>query len=154
MKYIDIHSHVYFPDYDADREEVIARAAKADVGIITVGTDLESSRQAVALAELHENMWAIVGLHPVDANTVPAAGISVFDYDAFKALATHPKVVAIGECGLDYFHTPFDAARQRDVFVQHIKLANEVKKPLMLHVRNAKIAKDGENAYQDALVLL
>jgi TatD DNase family protein len=162
MKYIDIHSHVYFPDYDADREEVISRAAKADVGIITVGTDLESSRQAIALAETHENMWAIVGLHPVDAGdeghviagNTPA---EIFDYEAFKKIAQHPKVVAIGECGLDYFHMPFNAEYQREIFIKHIELANEVKKPLMLHVRNGKGGAenaDKTNAYQDALVIL
>jgi len=152
MKYIDIHSHVYFPDYDSDREAVISRAQAADVGIITVGTDLESSLQAIKLAETHENMWAIVGLHPVDA--------PVFDYEAFKKLALHPKVVAIGECGLDYFHAPFDAVRQRQVFIQHINLANEVGKPLMLHVRNGKngtktaIGETVANAYQEALSIL
>ncbi len=155
MKYIDIHSHVYFPDYDADREEAISRARDADVGVITVGTDLESSTKAIALAEKHENMWAVVGLHPVDANESNIGAI--FDYDAFKKLALHPKVVAIGECGLDYFHAPFDAGRQREIFIQHIKLANEVKKPLMLHVRNAKktgIAGATGNAYEEAVAIL
>jgi TatD DNase family protein len=153
MKYIDIHSHFNFPDYDADREEAIGRAQKAGIGIITVGTDFESSHQAIALAEKHENMWATVGLHPVDA--------AEFDYEAFKKLALHPKVVAIGECGLDYFHTPFSADAQRAVFIQQIKLANEVKKPLMLHVRNAKNVKVGRaqtanstNAYEEAVGIL
>ena len=150
MKYIDIHSHVYFPDYDADREAVISRAQTAAVGIITVGTDLESSLQAIKLAETHKNMSAIFGLHPVDANMPIVGGTTVFDYEAFREIALHPKVVAIGECGLDYFHTPFDAARQREVFIQHINLANEVGKPLMLHVRNGK----NMNAYQDALSIL
>lgn len=155
MKYIDIHSHIYFSDYDSDREAAISRAHAADVGIITVGTDLGSSRQAVALAETHENMWAIVGLHPVDAGVGVA---DTFDYEDFKQLALHPKVVAIGECGLDYFHEPFDVGRQREIFMQHIHLANEVGKPLMLHVRNGKKAKDtadkGVSAYQDALEIL
>lgn len=160
MKYIDIHSHVYFPDYDSDREAVISRAQAAGIGIITVGTDLESSHQAIKLAETHESMWAIVGLHPVDANLSDVGGTPVFDYEAFKKLALHPKVVAIGECGLDYFHTPFDTARQREVFIRHINLANEVGKPLMLHVRNGKngtktaIGETMANAYQEALSIL
>jgi TatD DNase family protein len=152
MDYIDIHSHIYFPDYDTDREEVISRARNANVGVINVGTDLESSKKSIALAETHENMWATIGLHPVDANER-----AVFDYDAFKKLALHPKVVGIGECGLDYFHAPFDAGRQREIFIRHIELANEVKKPLMLHVRNAKNpGTDGAagNAYEEAAALL
>ena len=157
MKYIDVHSHIYFPDYDTDREDVISRARAADVGVINVGTDLESSRAAVAFAENHENMWAIIGLHPVDVNVSAAAAANTFDYKSFRALALHPKVVAIGECGLDYFHEPFDAKHQGEVFIRHIELANEVKKPLMLHVRSAKNKKSAAstaNAYQDALEIL
>jgi TatD DNase family protein len=158
MKYIDIHSHIDFPDYDTDREAVITRARDAEIGIITVGTDLESSKRAIEVCEkyrpLHSDMWAIVGLHPTDAGKV------TFDYDAFKKLALHPSVVAIGECGLDYFHAPFDVEHQRAVFIDQIRLSNETGKPLMLHVRNGKITDTTDNAgkvpsaYQDALALL
>lgn len=158
--YFDIHGHVNFPEYDADREEVIARAQAAGVGLVTVGTDLESSGQAIKLAETHENMWAIVGVHPVHTAESHHGPAAAFDHEAFKKLAVHPKVIAIGECGLDYFHSkPEEIAHQREVFLQHIQLANETKKPLMLHVRNAKAdpknpGQVGPSAYQDAVALL
>ncbi len=145
MKFIDIHGHVNFPEYDADREEVIKRAYDAGVGIIVVGTDLESSKKCVELAEKHEDMWAIIGMHPTEAG-------GTFDVEAFQTLAINPKVVAIGECGLDYFHSKLeDIAHQKEVFIKHIELANAVGKPLMLHVRNSH---SSTNAYQEALVIL
>lgn len=164
MDYIDVHGHVSFAAYDADREAVIKRAQALKVGMITVGTDLESSRNAIALAEANENMWATIGMHPVyvseshndpqETGKDPKAKrpAETFDIEAFKALAKHPKVVAIGECGLDFFHTqPEFIELQRELFIQHIELANEVHKPLMLHVRNGK---DGKNAYQEAIEIL
>ena len=147
MKYIDIHSHLNFPDYNHDREAVIERAQKAGVGMITIGTDIESSKKAVALADANEDMWAIVGVHPMDAHTPNGSD----DISALSELAAHPKVVAIGECGLDYFHgKPEDMPRQREIFDWHINLANKVNKPLMLHVRNGKTG----NAYQEVIGIL
>ncbi len=133
LKYIDIHDHINFSDYDKDREQVIEHAKDLGVGIVVVGIDIISSKEVVALAENHENIWAIVGQHPTDILDTK------FQYEDFLALAKHPKVVAIGECGLDYFHSkPEDIGSQRDMFEAHIKLANEVGKPLMLHVRNGR----------------
>lgn len=153
IRYIDIHGHINFPDYEPDREAVIERARHAGVGIITVGTDLQTSIEAVKLAEAHDGIWAVVGLHPTDSG----AG-AVFDRDAFKKLALHPKTVAIGECGLDYFHSkPEDITHQREIFYQQIALANEVGKPLMLHVRNGKTPDPSQrpaSAYQEALAML
>ena len=150
MKYIDIHGHVNFPDFDADRTEVIARAKVLGVGMITIGCDVESSKKAVELAETNENMWAIVGIHPTDAHTDLN---DTKDLEILKELATHPKVVAIGECGLDYFHGKAeDMQRQREIFHWHIELANKLNKPLMLHVRNGKDAS--VNAYQEAIAIL
>ena len=144
--YIDAHSHLQFSSYDADRAEVVSRAHAAGVGVINVGTDLESSKKAIEYAHTYENMWAIVGLHPTDVAD------AVFDYNAFKEIASDPKVVAIGECGLDFFHSkPEDIDRQKAIFIDQIHLANELGKPLMLHVRNGK---DGRSAYQEALILL
>lgn len=149
LTYFDIHGHINFPEYDADCTEVIKRARQSDVGIISVGTDLDSSRKVVAIAEQNENVWAIVGIHPTDTQHV-----SVSDMQELAELAKHPKVVAIGECGLDYFHSkPEDIDKQRAVFVEHINVANEIRKPLMLHVRNARSAGVG-NAYQEAISLL
>jgi len=107
IKYIDIHGHISDHDYDVDRDEVIKRATEAGVGMIAIGTDLESSRGAVALAEKHANVWATVGMHPTDSmsseKSMAANTAANFDYAEFKKLAENSKVVAIGECGLDYF---------------------------------------------------
>ena len=181
IEYIDIHGHINFPEYDADREEVIKRAAEAAVGIISVGTDIESSSKAIELAETHENMWAVVGIHPTeivesseskvksqseasDTSFGMARRKNVFDaeygiFEELRRLAIHPKVVAIGECGLDYFHTnEADIPAQVEAFEKHIAIANEAKKPLMLHVRNGKKKGDsnltGGDAYKDALAIL
>jgi len=176
ISYIDTHGHVNFPEYDADREETIARAQEAGVGIITVGTDIESSRSAVSLAENHENMWAIVGIHPTeivesseslvlsqDKNN-SELGTRNFqlersDFQDLRRVALHPKVVAIGECGLDYFQAdPADIPAQAEAFEEHIAIANEAGKPLMLHVRNGKkkgdAAATGRDAYKDAIRIL
>lgn len=149
MKFIDIHGHIQFPEFDADREEAVKRAHNAGVGIISVGTGLESSRKAIELAEAYENIWAIVGIHPADTH----GGVAQAEFDCIRELAKHPKVVAIGECGLDYFHSaPEDIPRQRELFIQHIQLANDLEKPLMLHVRNGKTSS--HNAYQEAIEIL
>lgn len=148
ITHIDIHGHINFPEYDADREATIARSQEAGVGMITVGTGVESSKQAIQLAEHNENMWAIVGIHPTDAKDITAE-----DFAELQELAAHSKVVAIGECGLDYFHSqPDEIAKQREIFIQHIELANSLSKPLMLHVRNGKTAE--HNAYQEVIAIL
>lgn len=154
MKYIDIHGHINFSDYDLDREEVFQRAADAEVGMIIVGTDLESSQQAIKLAEKYENVWAAVGMHPVEAGSQPvltSAEMGKFKHQLLE-LAQHPKVVALGECGLDYFHSkPEEIVEQKRVFIDHILVANQLNKPLMLHVRNVK---NNTAAYQEAVELL
>ncbi len=170
MKYIDIHGHVNFPAYDTDRSEVIQRANDLEVGMINVGTDLKTSKSAIELAEKNENMWATVGLHPVfcseSHNDENETGVKSedkrapesFNYEEFKELALNPKVVAIGECGFDFFHSkPEDIEKQKELFIQHIKLANEVNKPLMLHVRNASpknVVQGQPSAYMQAVEIL
>ena len=99
---IDTHAHLDFSDFAADLDEVIRRAHRAGVKrIITIGTGLQSSVQAVALAEKHENVYAAVGIHPGSASD---------ETDDFalqlEPLLSHPKVVAVGECGLDYYRLP------------------------------------------------
>lgn len=158
MKYIDIHCHLNFPDFDADREAAIRRAQEAGVGMIIVGTTRETSQKAVEIAETHENIWAIVGLHPIHA------GEEDFDRDFYLELARHDKVVGIGECGYDYYRAPVATfERQHAAFLGQISIANEVGKPLMLHLRSGSALKEkpasstgatGVNAYTDALVAL
>lgn len=160
MKYIDIHGHINFDDYGPDRDQAIRRAHDAGVGIITVGTGLKTSEEAVALADKYPDTWAIVGIHPTDT----VSDMAGQEFIGIRDLARHPKVVAIGECGLDYFHsTPEDIPAQRALFEKHIALANEVGKPLMLHIRNAQHNSKGgaitidpaaHNAYQEAIDLI
>lgn len=151
MKYIDIHCHLNFPDFNADREGAIKRAQEAGVGMIIVGTTRETSRLAVEIAEKYENIWAIVGLHPI------YTGVEDFDRDYYLQLARHDKVVGIGECGYDYYRAPVvPFERQHAAFIGQISIANEVGKPLMLHLRSGEgIKATGHtNAYADALTVL
>ncbi|MEK7507092.1 MAG: TatD family hydrolase [Patescibacteria group bacterium] len=129
---IDSHCHPQFPQYDSDREEVIKRALDGGVRIICVGTDLEKSKQAIELAEKYDGVWATVGLHPNDRSE----NFQIADYEK---LLGHPKVVAIGEVGLDYYRTPESEKQklQRGVLQQFLTLATEVKLPLIVHCRNA-----------------
>ncbi len=147
MKYVDIHCHLNFDDFDLDRKEVISHATEKEVGMIVVGTNLETSQKAIKLAEENPNIWAIIGLHPI---YIPC---EQFDFDIYKKLAEHPRVVGIGECGFDYYR-PGQASRevQQDIFEKQIAIANEVKKPLMLHLRNGREAD--QNAYDQALEVL
>jgi len=144
--YIDIHSHLNIAPLSEDLEGVLSRMKENNVATITVGVDLETSRHAVNIAEAGE-LWATIGLHPTDNDK------EVFDYEAYKSLAQHPEVVAIGECGLDYFRNqdPQMKQKQETLFRQHIKLAQEVGKPLMIHARPSKGTMD---AYEDVLKIL
>lgn len=142
MRYIDIHSHLQFPEYDNDRDDVIARMETLDVGTIVVGTDLYSSRAAVALAEKHKNIFACIGFHPADDAVNRGESFSDPEIRAgFNELIKNPKVVAVGECGLDYGRDndrPEDARLlQRADFIAQIDLAVENDKPVMLHCRNS-----------------
>lgn len=166
-KYFDIHGHMNFVAYDSDREEVIKRTQEAGVSMITIGTQFDTSKTAVALAETHEGMYATVGLHPIhtskshhDAQELGEGGKEftsrgeVADMEVYRALARHPKVVAIGECGLDYYHLDQESiGKQRVALETMIDLANEVGKPLMLHIRNST-DKAAPSAYKDAYEII
>ncbi len=170
MKYIDIHSHLNFNAYDPDREKVIKRMQDAGVSTITVGTQFDTSKSAIELAEKHEGIYATVGTHPIhtsashhDAQELGEGGKEftsrgeIPDMAAYKELAKHPKVVAIGEVGLDYYHHDEKLAdTQVKVFESMIDLANEVNKPLMLHIRNGngKPGSTTKSAYLDAFEIL
>lgn len=131
-KYFDIHSHLNFPDFDKDREEVIKRMLAHGIWTIIVGADFESSRKSIEISEKYEGLFVSVGLHPTDN------GNEIFDIEKYRELAKHPKVMAIGECGIDIFRREKDdLARQKDILKQQIELAIELDKPLMIHCRNA-----------------
>lgn len=156
MKYFDAHTHVNFVAYNDDRDEVLKRAREAGVGMNIVGTQLDTSRFAVELAEKHEQVYATIGLHPIhttksyhDKQELGEEGKEftsrgeVFDIEAYKTLGVSKKVIAVGECGLDYYRVDESTKDvQTKIFIEHIELANTLQKPLMLHIRNA---------YEDAL---
>lgn len=166
IRYIDIHSHLNLSPLSENKEAVLAIMREKGVGTITVGTGLETSRMALEIAEANPEMcWATVGIHPCyacgeDADPLleeervdSEAGRVRTGWEDLERLAHHPKVVAIGETGLDYFHedTPESRRIQEEVFQKHIDLATKVDKPLMLHVR---ASKGSDDAYYDALSIL
>lgn len=135
MKLFDSHCHLQMPQFDADRAEVLARMREADMGGLVVGTDYEVSKAALELAKAHDFLWAAVGLHPNDpAEDSTSHGVGKW-IARFEELARDPKVVAIGECGLDYFRSSGEGQKER--FETHIVLAKKLGKALIVHCRDA-----------------
>jgi TatD DNase family protein len=131
---IDTHAHLNFKDFDDDRDEIIKKCQQKNVGIVNIGVNYESSKEVIVLAENYENCWAIVGIHPHDA--CPPECFDVIK--TFGGLANHPRVVGIGECGLDYEFCEDDLGKQKqqqEIFIQHLKLAQEANKPIVIHSR-------------------
>lgn len=148
MKYLDAHTHAHFAAYDLDRAEVLVRAKTAGVAMINVGTGLKTSEEAIKLAEGNNGLWATIGLHPIhaseshdDKSEGTGSEAEEFIYEKYLSLAKHEKVVAIGECGLDYFRIEDKDLeiknKQKEIFLEQIRLAKEVEKPLMIHCRSA-----------------
>jgi TatD DNase family protein len=135
LSLIDSHAHIQGKEYAGEVETVIARAREAGVNkIIAVGGagDMASNTDAVALADRFENVYATVGMHPHDAKVVGPAEIA-----QLRDLTARPKVIAVGEAGLDYYynHSPHEV--QREVFTGFIQLAHETGLPLVVHERDA-----------------
>lgn len=131
---IDSHAHIYYRDYADDFDEMLQRAADAGiVAMLVVGTDIESSRESVELAEKHSQIYAAVGIHPHDAGRVTDAC-----YGVIRELAqSSPKVVAIGEIGLDFYRDRSPRADQERVFRTFLRMALELDKPVIIHDRDA-----------------
>lgn len=140
-KLYDTHCHLDYADYDTDRDAAVERALAVGVArLIVIGTDLASSRQALALAQRHEGVYAVVGWHPGHATEAPAD-----IRDELRELARQPKVVGIGETGMDYYRLPEgdSAAEQRDLirrrqeslFVQQLEVAAELGLNCVVHQR-------------------
>lgn len=133
MRLIDTHAHLDFEDYIEDREEVFARAKELGVEkIVNIGADLNGSRRAVELAEKYDNIYAAVGIHPHEADTVDQDSLAVL-----KELASFEKVKAIGECGLDFYYDNFPREIQKKAFKKQLDLALEVELPVVIHSRSA-----------------
>lgn len=179
LNFFDVHSHVQFVAYDEDRNAVMERAREQETAMINVGTQKDTSRTAVELAHKYPDIsWATIGLHPIHTSKSfhdkQELGPSYakasegkddgfisrgeeLDYDYYLNLGKDPKVVGIGECGLDYYRVESHEARntQHETFKQHIKLALELNKPLMIHCRpSVAKAMEGKNAYEDLLKIL
>ncbi len=156
--FFDSHCHVQFEAYNHDRDEIIKKTLAEGVFLLTVGTQKDTSENALRAAEQYEGVWAAVGLHPnhltpqpffdtqelsiVDAKPTMTP-VEVFDPEFYRTLAQHPKCVAIGECGLDYYRMPENAdreeviARQKETVRAHFNLADELDLPVIVHCREA-----------------
>lgn len=149
----DSHAHPHFGDYAADRDDILNKCLQHNIGVIAVGVNLQDSRLAVELAGRFSQVWASVGLHPSSVFD------ETFNLVKFRNLFTN-RVVAVGETGLDYWHTEeanitFTEWQQRQVviFKKHIGLARQKNLPLILHIRNGKEERL-KTAYTDCLAIL
>ena len=132
-EFFDTHAHLDFPDYAEDLEAVVARATAAGITrIVTIGTTLEGSSRAVAIAERFPSVFAAVGVHPGHVDESPDE-----IRPALRELARHPKVVVIGETGLDYYRQSGDLTWQHERFRRHIRAGIAAGKPLIIHTRSA-----------------
>lgn len=149
MSIFDSHCHPQMAQYNNDRDEVIQRAFDAGVSMICVGMDLETSKQAIELAQKHEGIWATVGLHPNDNLN------EKFEPDKYRELLQQEKVVAFGEIGLDYYRTekPEDQKFQKERFEQQLRLAEKLKIPVILHSRDAGKGSTGK-VHEDMINIL
>ena len=133
MELFDTHAHLDFPDFKEDLDEVVARSRDNGVcWILNVGTDIESSSRSVQIARDYERVYATVGVHPHDAKTMADNSLR-----ALKLLAAEQKVVAVGEIGLDYYRDHSPREKQKEVFRLQISLARELKRPIVVHDREA-----------------
>jgi len=151
MRYIDTHSHLNFKDFDEDRDDVISRAIENDLGMIQIGTCLETSKEVVELANKNENMWAHIGLHPIYTpdeskfNEEEFQNILDEDIKKSKTNSVARKIVGVGECGLDYFHLKGESDEeisaekkiQETAFCDQINFAIKNNLPIMIHCRDA-----------------
>jgi len=150
---IDSHAHLNFQEFDKDWQQIIADCQKADIWLVNVGSQLVTSRKAVKIAKgYNKGVYAAIGLHPIHvsgSNFHPEA-LSIDDY---RDLIKHSdKVVAIGETGMDFFHSDKNINNQKKAFVKHLNLAKEFDLPVILHSRNSKDNK--KDAYEEILKIL
>ncbi len=133
IMYIDTHAHLFFEDFQQDLAAVLARAIEAGVRQIVVpGTDVATSRQAIALAEEHDGIFACVGIHPHEA-----AKCSNDDIELIRGMTQHEKVVAVGEIGLDFYYDFAPRDRQGEVLKRQLEIAVEANLPVVIHTRES-----------------
>jgi len=130
---VDTHAHLQWASFDKDREKVISRARKVDVkNIVNIGFDVDGSREAIELAEKHEGLYATVGIHPHNASR-----LNEHVLNKLRKLSENPKVVAIGEIGLDYYRNLSPIEAQKKAFEAQLFLAEELGLPVVIHDREA-----------------
>lgn len=132
MNLFDTHAHILDDQFNDDREQVIQNIYDNMALVVNIGCNLEDCPRTVALAEQYDKLYAAVGLHPEDVKTYTPEG-----WDMICRLAEHPKVVGIGETGLDYYWDTSTKDAQKVLFEQHIDLAKQLHKPLVIHDREA-----------------
>lgn len=131
---VDNHAHLDMPRFNADRDEVIGRAWMAGVtNIVSVGTDLASSRKATEIASQYPEVWAAVGIHPQEAKSITRG-----DIETLAELAHKPKVVTIGEIGLDFYRDYAPHEKQIEILKWQLGLATRLKLPVVVHCRQAE----------------
>ena len=161
--FIDTHSHIHGEEFDADRAEILSELTRLGGATIAIGTDYTESERARKVAEENPHVYFCAGIHPVDKCD------EVFEKKKLKQIASHPKCVGIGECGLDYywpsekdwyikedeegytFREVLEKARQEKIFQGQIELSLELDLPLMIHGRPSKNSMD---AYEDTIKIL
>jgi TatD DNase family protein len=144
--WIDSHCHITADEFREDRNQVLGRAAKAGVDtVIAIGAGygLEHNERAVALAADDPRIFATVGVHPHDADQLDDEG-----WKQVRQWICRPRVVAVGECGLDYYYMNSAREIQREVFAEQVALAREIDLPVVIHVRDR-----GEDAYRDLMAI-
>jgi len=147
----DTHCHIQFQAYKEDRDAVLKRSTEKGILMNMVGTQKDTSRMAVELAEQYKNIYASIGTHPIHLHSTHVdeeessflSREESFDWDYYSELAKNPKVIAVGECGLDLFHIPKDIdkeavlRKQKEVFLDHVRFALVHDLPMVIHCRDA-----------------
>ncbi len=139
--FVDTHAHLFFKDFEDDLAKVLQRAKDAGIGyVVCPGTDIETSRQSIELAEKYENVYAAVGIHPHDAKKAASEDGKMLDFvfAEIEELSKHPKVVAVGEIGLDYHYNFSPSDIQQEVFSRQISIARQRNLPIIIHMRKAE----------------
>ena len=165
---IDTHCHIQFSAYEDDRDKVILRCGKKNLIMNAIGTQKNTSKQAVELAEKEDNIYATIGLHPTHlfATKVDEEESSFlsreenFEEEYYDELAKSEKVIGVGECGLDFFHLPKGVnflevlEKQKKVFKQQYDFAQKHDLPLVIHVRDPELGSELPSAYDEMVKLL
>ena len=134
MSLVDSHCHLNYEGLADRQEEVLAAArARGVQGFLNISTRQKEWGDVVGAAERHPDVWASIGVHPHEADAHPDLGAA-----ALVEAAAHPRVIAIGECGLDYYYDKSDRAAQRERFGAHIEAARQTGRPLVVHTRDAE----------------